>query len=228
MRAGIVYIKLPTNEIICDLPTESVKDLRESIRDFGMLEPIGVVRQQDRYKLIYGKCRLKACIELGYKYIHAVLLTVREDEERLFSAIENLRRRDITINDLYTYSQVLSPDRLLNLPEKTIKEIKSYASLSSEARRAVNECTRQYLEAAEGDSAYFLRMCEANKNVCNEAKDKVRLSVLSDKRIFINELEKIVRLMCIGGFGDLVYEDDDVITVRKTDIPHSENKAVGQ
>ena len=47
------------------------------------------------------------------------------------------------------------------------------------------------------------------------AKEKVRLSVLSDRRIFINEIEKILKLMRQGGYQELIREDEERIVIIK-------------
>ena len=69
MRAGIVYTKLPISLIKFDYIKDDVSELKESIKMYGLLQPIGVVRDGEKnYKLIFGNRRIKACAELKQKY----------------------------------------------------------------------------------------------------------------------------------------------------------------
>lgn len=80
-------------------------DLKKSIRDIGLLQPILVQEQKDGgYLLISGERRYRACKELGHSKIRAVLPSSRTinalekrgktlDELALF---ENLQRKNLT------------------------------------------------------------------------------------------------------------------------------------
>ncbi len=215
MRAGIVYIKIPISSIKYDYIKDDVTSLKESIKMYGLLQPIGVVRDgESGYKLIFGNRRLKACVELNQKYVHAVLLSFREDEQKHINAIENIHRTS-ALPALLKLNREYDLKSLLCLSSDTMQFLGNYFSLSDEAKKSVNDFTYKYVNSALGDSRYFLRMVDLEQNIPAAAKDKVRLSVLSDKRIFINEIEKILDLMKAGGHKDTVFEDNDKIIIRK-------------
>ncbi len=217
MRAGIVYIKVPIAKIKAENVSDDVSLLKESIKAYGLLQPVGIVPYHNEYKLIFGSRRLKACRELNQKYIHAVLLSVREDEEKYLSYVENIHRSD-GMNALFKASALRGCDlkNLLCLSHEQTCFIGNYLSLSEEAKKSVDTFSSKYVNSALGDSKYFLRMVELEKNIPSAAKEKVRLSVLSDKRIFLNEIEKILDLMRMGGHSDTVFEDNDRIVIKKT------------
>lgn len=215
MRAGIVYIKIPISSIKFDYIKDDVSALKDSIKMYGLLQPIGVARYgENNYKLIFGNRRLKACMELNQKYIHAVLLSFREDEQKHINAVENIHRQS-AMPTLLKLNKEYDLKTLLCLNNQTMQFLVNYFSLSDEAKESVNDFTYKYVNSALGDSRYFLRMVELEKNIPAAAKDKVRLSVLSDKRIFINEIEKILDLMKAGGHNDTVFEDSDRIIIKK-------------
>lgn len=215
MRAGIVYTKLPINSIKFDLIKDDVSLLKESIKTYGLLQPVGVVRDGEYgYKLLFGNRRIKACIELEQKYIHAVLLSFREDEQKHINAVENIHRVS-PLSSLLKLNREYDLKSLLCLNDETMRFLGNYYLLSDEAKKEVNDFTKKYVNSSLGDSKYFLRMIELEKNIPTAAKDKVRLSVLSDKRIFINEIEKILDLMKAGGHKDTVFEDNEKIIIKK-------------
>ncbi len=216
MRAGIVYVKIPIASVRYELIKDDVSYLKDSIKMYGLLQPIGVKRLDEGYRLIFGRKRLKACLELGHKYIHSVLLSVREDEEKSVSFSENIHRScdDFLINALEEYKGSDIKD-LLCLNKAQMEYIKALSMLDEDAVKHIDSVSRHFVRISEGDSKYFLRMCEILKNVPLTAKERVRLSVLSDRRIFLNEIQKILDLMRLGGYDDTVFEDGDKIIISK-------------
>lgn len=215
MKSGILYIKLPISTIKFDYIPDDVSLLKESIKTYGLVQPIGVVRNGDTgYKLVFGKRRIKACAELNHKYIHTVILSIRQDEEKYLEYVENLHRTN-RIDTLKTLNLQGDLRSALCLSDEDMRFLSNFRSLSDEAKKEVNNFTAKYVTPSLGDNKYFLRMVALEKNIPAAAKDKVRLSVLSDKRIFINEIEKILDLMKAGGHKDTVIEDDDRIIIKK-------------
>ncbi len=219
MRAGIVYIKVPIDSITYEKVDDDVTFLKESIKMYGLLQPIGVKAQKDNYKLLFGKKRVKACRELGHKYIHSVLISVREDEEKYINFIENIHRS----NDDYLYlalNQFTGADLKENLclSPQNMSYIESVYPLDEFCREKFTYKTRPFIIDAKGDSKYFLRMCAVIDNIPLTAKEKIRLSYLTDKRIFLNEIEKIVDLMRLYGHSDTFFEDSDKIIIKKNAV----------
>lgn len=217
MRAGIVYVKIPIDMIHSEYTSDDVSLLKESIRVYGLLQPIGVTKNRCGYRLIFGARRLKACRELDMKYIHAVLLSYREDEIKLINAVENIHRANKPYLTYYA-DRLKGSDikKLLCLDDKSDDIARYYFQLDEISKSNINESTVKFIPESKGDNKYFMRMCQLESTIPSLAKEKVRLSVLSDKRIFINEIEKIITLMRIGGYGDCFTEDDTSITIKKT------------
>ncbi len=72
-----------------------VEELSESIREQGLLEPIGVLRSKAGYDLVYGERRLAACQRLGMVTIPAVIFT--DSRKALLAAFtENIQRQDLS------------------------------------------------------------------------------------------------------------------------------------
>lgn len=76
---------------------EALEELKKSILSNGLIQPITVRRaQDDRYELISGERRLKACKDIGYKDIPAYIIKVETEEAMLAMAlIENIQREEL-------------------------------------------------------------------------------------------------------------------------------------
>lgn len=218
MRAGIVSIKVPIGSIDFKPGEEDVAQLRESIKKYGLLQPVGITQKENGYGLVFGRRRIQACQELGHKYIHAVLLSVKEEEKACVAACENIHRRPADIACLAEAVLALcqgSPEEELCFSRQQTERVKNYLLLEEDAQAKAQQADPAYIDIAAGDSGYFMRLCELARELPEMAKEKVRLSVLSDKRIFINEIEKILKLMRQGGYQDLITEDEDCIVIMK-------------
>ena len=76
MKKEIVRIKLDkiipnTNQPRLDFYDDSIKGLAESIRQNGLLQPVTVRKKDDKYELIAGERRYRACLLNGAKDIEA-------------------------------------------------------------------------------------------------------------------------------------------------------------
>lgn len=71
-----------------------IDDLAESIKKYGLLQPILVKKQDDRYIIIAGERRYRACKKLGLEYVEVI---IKYDENAmLISLIENIQRENLT------------------------------------------------------------------------------------------------------------------------------------
>ena len=74
---------------------EALEELAESIKEYGLIQPIIVTQKDGYYSIIAGERRWRACKLAGLEEIPAI---VREDDERKnneIALIENIQREDL-------------------------------------------------------------------------------------------------------------------------------------
>lgn len=76
---------------------ESILKLADSIRQYGIIQPLCVRKIGDGYELVSGERRLRASKELGLATVPCVILEVNEVKSAEISIIENLIREDLNI-----------------------------------------------------------------------------------------------------------------------------------
>ncbi len=92
---------------------EKLEELKVSIREVGVLQPI-VVRQVEgagkpKYELVMGERRLRASKALGLKTIPAVIKNTADDEMLRDALLENLHRADLNpLEEASAYQQLLA------------------------------------------------------------------------------------------------------------------------
>ncbi|GAC1537002.1 MAG: ParB/RepB/Spo0J family partition protein [Herpetosiphon sp.] len=76
-----------------------IAGLADTIREQGLLQPLGVVRTgRDRFRIVYGGRRCSAALHLGLQLVPCIVLDVGAPEVLLQQITENLQRQDL--NDL--------------------------------------------------------------------------------------------------------------------------------
>jgi len=74
---------------------DSLRELSESIRDYGILNPLTVRSRGGRYELVAGERRLRAAKLAGLREVPCIVIDVDMENASLISLIENLQRRDL-------------------------------------------------------------------------------------------------------------------------------------
>lgn len=143
-----------------DFDEEKIEELAESIREYGIIQPIVVkLNKNGFYTIIAGERRWRASRKAGLKEIPAVIKDVSEQTEKEITLIENIQRENLNsleeaagikeLIDEYGLTQdevakkigrsrsaVTNILRLLNLPEE-IKALIKEEKLSQGHARAL-------------------------------------------------------------------------------------------
>lgn len=130
----------------------AIKELSESIKKHGLLQPIIVVAKDDDYMLLAGERRFRATKEAGLGTIRAIVADIESENLRELALIENIQREDLNpielamaykelieeynitqegLSDIIKKSrtQITNTLRLLSLSDKT-KELVAIGKIS--------------------------------------------------------------------------------------------------
>ena len=95
--------KIPIERIVItgdnprrEFDEEKLRELGESIRTYGLLQPIMVRPKDGNYELIIGERRVRACKLIGIREIDARVVTIDDSTSMEFRLIENTQRTDLT------------------------------------------------------------------------------------------------------------------------------------
>ena len=76
---------------------ESIIDLSNSIKEYGLLNPIVVSKVNDSYEIIAGERRYRASKKAGLEDIDAIVRDYSEKDVEILSLIENVQREDLKV-----------------------------------------------------------------------------------------------------------------------------------
>ena len=92
---------------------DALKELSESIRRHGVIQPIIVRKLGDKYEIIAGERRYKASVLAGLTKIPAIIRNLDDKEASKVALLENLQRKDLTpIEEARTYKKILELDSM--------------------------------------------------------------------------------------------------------------------
>ena len=74
---------------------EALRELTQSIRLHGVLQPLSVRRCETYYELIAGERRLRAAIAAGLAEIPCIVMNMTDAESGMTALVENLQRQDL-------------------------------------------------------------------------------------------------------------------------------------
>jgi len=75
---------------------DDIEELAATIKEHGLLQPITVVKKDDRYMIISGERRYKAHLHNEAKTIKAYILDKTDEQIEELALIENIQRNDLT------------------------------------------------------------------------------------------------------------------------------------
>ena len=74
---------------------EGLEELRDSIAQHGVLQPLTVRQKGERFELIAGERRLRAARMAGLTEVPCILMDVDMESSGVIALIENIQRRDL-------------------------------------------------------------------------------------------------------------------------------------
>lgn len=204
---------------------EKLLELVESIREYGVVQPV-VVRAQPGggYELIAGERRWRACQQLGLEYIPAVIREYGELQSAAIALIENLQRENLNpLEEATAYRrlmdefqltqdqvsqrvgksrpQITNMIRLLTLPNEIKVKLSSGEITVGHARPLLSlESRHKQLEVCEliiKKQLSVRQVEEVVKNILNGEQEKQKTKKEKPRNPEIMDLEDQLR-GCLG------------------------------
>lgn len=170
---------------------ESIEELAGSIKEYGVIQPIIVTKQDDYYQIVAGERRWRASKKAGLSEIPAIVREYDKQKNSEIALIENIQREDLNpiekamaireLLDTYDLTQQKLADklgisrsglantvRILNLSPEVIELVKEGKLTEGHCKAllAVDDPEKQYQAA--------IHMIESGDSV-REAEKQVRI-----------------------------------------------------
>lgn len=169
---------------------DSLQELSESIKQFGLLQPILVQDRKDHYEIIAGERRWRAAKIAGLKEVPVIIRDYTDQEIVEVSLIENIQREDLNpIEEAQAYKRLLTE---FNLKQDEVVE------RVSKSRTAVTNSIRLLKLSDEVQQMVIDDMIStghARALLAVEDKDEQYnlAQKIFDEKLSVREIEKLVK-----------------------------------
>ena len=175
----------------------SLFNLADSIRRYGLMQPLSVreVVEGERYELIAGERRYRACCLLGMTEVPCLIAAADSRESAEMALVENLQRQDLNIFEEATAIEVLLRSYRMTQEEIAARLAVSQSYVANKLRllRLTEAERARILDAglSERHARAFIRLSDPEKR--RTVMDKVikqRLNVAATEALVEATLEK--------------------------------------
>lgn len=169
---------------------DSIHELAESIKQFGIIQPLILQKKDKLYEIIAGERRWRAARLAGLKVVPAIIKEYTEQEKVEISIIENIQREDLNpIEEAMAYQKLICEFKLKQ-DEVAERVSKSRTAITNSMRLLkLDERVQQMLvdNIITGGHGRTLLSIE-DKDV----QYTLALKIL-DEKLSVRETEKLVR-----------------------------------
>ncbi len=117
-----------------DFNETALEDLKKSIEEHGIIQPITVRLDINGYELIAGERRLRASIAAGLEKMPVFILDVNDKDTLVMALIENVQREDLNpVEVAYGYKQLID-EYSLSQEEVAVKVGKKRSTIANSLR----------------------------------------------------------------------------------------------
>lgn len=197
---------------------ESIDELKQSIIEHGIIQPLVVRKSIKGYEIVAGERRFRAAKEAGLKEVPVIVREMSDESMMEVALLENLQREDLTpIEEAYAYKNLLNElglkqddlsqrlgksrshianmMRLLALPEIVINEINTGELSMGHGRALLGLNEKDHIELLANKvirEQLSVRQVEKLVSQLNEHEPRTKEKG-PEKDIYIAEQESVLR-----------------------------------
>ncbi|HFN8760508.1 TPA: ParB/RepB/Spo0J family partition protein [Staphylococcus aureus] len=148
-----------------------LNDLADSIKQYGILQPIVLRKTVQGYYIVVGERRFRASKIAGLKYVSAIIKDLTDEDMMELAVIENLQREDLN----------------------AIEEAESYQRLVTDLKITQQEVAKR-LSKSRPYIANMLRLLHLPKKIADMVKDGRLTSAHGRTLLAIKDEQQMLRL----------------------------------
>lgn len=171
---------------------DALLELADSIKKFGIIQPLVVQKKDDYYEIIAGERRWRAAKLAGLKEVPVIIKEFTKQEAVEISLIENIQRENLNpIEEAYAYERLLTE---FNLTQDEVAE------RVSKSRTAVTNSMRliklsQKVKQMVIDEMISAGHARALLAIEDPEQQHMLAMRIFDEKLSVREVEKIIRLI---------------------------------
>ena len=173
-----------------DFDEDALLELADSIKQFGVLQPLLVQKKKDYYEIIAGERRWRAAKLAGVKELPVLVKEYTDQEILEISLIENIQREDLNpIEEALAYKRLLEEFKLKQ-DEIAERVSKSRTAVTNSMRLLkLNEKVQQMVI----DDMISTGHARALLAIDDQEQQYVLANKIFDEKLSVRETEKLIK-----------------------------------
>lgn len=169
---------------------DSLLELADSIKQFGLLQPILVQDRKEYYEIIAGERRWRAAKLAGLKEVPVIIKNLTEQEIVEISLIENIQREDLNpIEEAQAYKKLLTE---FNLKQDEVAErVSKSRTAVTNSMRLLKLCDE--VQQMVIDDMISTGHARAILSIDNPEEQYSIAQKIFDEKLSVRDVEKLVK-----------------------------------
>ena len=194
-KDGTLMVKLSKVEPNREQPREnfdedSLQELAESLKQFGMLQPILVQNRGDYYEIIAGERRWRAAKIAGLKEVPVIVRELTDQEIVEISLIENIQREDLNpIEEAQAYKRLLTEFHLKQ--DEVAERVSKSRTAVTNSMRLLKLCDE--VQKMVVDDMISTGHARALISIEDPEEQYLIAQKIFDEKLSVREVEKLVK-----------------------------------
>ena len=194
-KDGTLMVKLSKVEPNREQPRknfdeDSLQELAESLKQFGMLQPILVQNRGDYYEIIAGERRWRAAKIAGLKEVPVIVRDYSEQEIMEISLIENIQREDLNpIEEALAYKRLLEEFHLKQ--DEVAERVSKSRTAVTNSMRLLKLCDE--VQKMVVDDMISTGHARALISIEDPEEQYLIAQKIFDEKLSVREVEKLVK-----------------------------------
>ena len=194
-KDGTLMVKLSKVEPNREQPRknfdeDSLQELAESLKQFGMLQPILVQNRGDYYEIIAGERRWRAAKIAGLKEVPVIVRELTDQEIVEISLIENIQREDLNpIEEAQAYKRLLTEFHLK--PDEVAERVSKSRTAVTNSMRLLKLCDE--VQKMVVDDMISTGHARALISIEDPEEQYLIAQKIFDEKLSVREVEKLVK-----------------------------------
>ena len=225
----VIYVKIGKVEPDKDQPRksfdeDSLLELSESLKQYGVLQPLLVQDKKDYYEIIAGERRWRAAKLAGLKEIPVIIKKLTDREIVEISLIENIQRENLN-----PIEEALAYKKLIN--EFHLKQ-DELAERISKSRTSVTNAMRllkldQRVQQMVIDDLITTGHARALLGITDSEKQYITAQQIFDENLSVRETEKLIKKLQNDKVEQSVNKEEDSLAVFYEDMEQKLKSIMG-
>ena len=171
---------------------DALQELADSIKQFGIVQPLIVQDRKDHYEIIAGERRWRAAKKAGLKEVPVIIKNYTEQEIVEISIIENIQREDLNpIEEALAYKRLLEEFDLKQ--DQVAERVSKSRTAVTNSMRLLKLCDK--VQQMIIDEMITTGHARAILSIENPDEQYNLAQRIFDEKLSVREVEKIMKNM---------------------------------